>query len=187
MEYPDLHKMVETLESGGVIIYPTDTIWGIGCDAFRVDAISRIYRLKEREEDKPFIVLVSDLDMLKVYVPEIHPRIESLLYYHSKPLTVIYNDAYLFPNILRGEKGSVAIRVVQDPYCQSFIRAFGKPVVSTSVNRSGEEPPVHFAEIAYDLLNGVDYVSMHRRKEVFEAQPSSIIRYNHNGKITFLR
>ena len=187
MEFADIDKMVEVLESGGLIIYPTDTIWGIGCDALNETAIQKVYALKERDDKKPLIVLVADLDMLKTYVPDIHPRIESLLFYHEKPLTVIYQNALHFPDILRGEKGSIGVRIVQDAYCREFIGAFGKPIVSTSINLSGEPAPVHFAEISFDMLDRVDYVSMHRRKDVFESNPSSIIRYNASGKITFLR
>lgn len=185
--FPDINELVESLRFGGIVIYPTDTIWGIGCDATNVAAIQKIYELKNREADKPLIILVSDLDMLKEYVDEIHPRIESLLYFHEKPLTVIYPNVRDLPDILKGENDSVGIRIVQDEYCRTFIKALGKPIVSTSVNLSGTPPPVHFAEISYDLLEAADYVSGYRRKEVFEANASSIITFNHNGKITFLR
>lgn len=185
--FPDIPEMVESLRFGGIIIYPTDTIWGIGCDAGNVSAIRKIYDIKDREPDKPLIVLVSDIEMLKDYVDEIHPRIESLLFYHEKPLTVIYDKVHDLPDVLRGPGGSVAIRIAQDDYCREFIREFGKPIVSTSVNRSGEPAPVHFAEISFDLLDAADYVSKHRRKDVFKAKASSIIRFDKNGKIDFLR
>ena len=187
MEFKDLEQIVASLRKGGVIIYPTDTIWGIGCDAMNVAAIKRVYEIKLRKPDKPLIVLVSDLDMLTDYVKEIHPRIETLLHYHENPLTVIYNVVEELPDILRGDKGSVAIRVVKDKYCQEFIRAFGRPIVSTSVNKSGDEPPVHFAEIGYDLLEEADYVSEHRRSEITKARASSIITFSPSGKINFLR
>jgi L-threonylcarbamoyladenylate synthase len=185
--FPDVMQIVESLRFGGVIIYPTDTIWGIGCDAGNVSAIKKVYELKQRVPDKPLIVLVSDLEMLNEYVSGIHPRIEALLFYHEKPLTVIYNQVRGLPDILRGENGSVAIRLVKDPYCRAFIHEFGKPVVSTSVNISETPAPVHFAEISFDLLNAADYVSKYRRDDVFEAKASSIIRFDQNGKITFLR
>jgi len=185
--FPDIPEIVEALKFGGVAIYPTDTIWGIGCDSSNVSAIKRVYEIKNREHDKPLIVLVSDLEMLHEYVEEIHPRIESLLFFHDKPLTVIYNKVHHIPEILRGDNDSVAIRIVQDEYCQAFIKNLGKPIVSTSVNKSGTTAPVHFAEIGFELLNEVDYVSLHRRNEVFEAKASSIIAFDPNGKINFLR
>jgi L-threonylcarbamoyladenylate synthase len=185
--YPDIENIVAALNRGGVIIYPTDTIWGIGCDVSNTAAIKRVYEIKEREADKPLIVLVSDLEMLKEYVDNIHPRIESLLHYHEKPLTVIYKEVRDIPEILRGKNGSVGIRIVQDDYCRNFIRKFGRPIVSTSVNKSGQPAPVHFAEIEFDLLNDADYVSQHRRNDKFEAIASKIISFNSNGKIKFLR
>lgn len=185
--FPDINELVESLRFGGIVIYPTDTIWGIGCDASNVAAIKKIYEIKNREVNKPLIVLVSDLKMLKEYVDDIHPRIESLLFYHEKPLTVIYPGVKILPDILKGDNDSVGIRIVQDEYCRTIIKALGKPIVSTSVNISGTPPPVHFAEISYDLLETADYVSRYRRKEVFEATASSIITFNQNGKINFLR
>lgn len=185
--FPDIAEIVKSLRFGGVVIYPTDTIWGIGCDATNVAAIKKVYELKNREADKPLIVLVSDLEMLKEYVDDIHPRIESLLFYHEKPLTVIYSKVRDLPDILRSKNGSLGIRIVQDDYCSTFIKDLGKPIVSTSVNISGTPAPVHFAEISFDLLDAVDYISLHRRKDVFEATASSIISFNHNGKINFLR
>jgi len=185
--FDDLSKIITVLEEGGIIIYPTDTIWGIGCDAFNENAIKKIYSIKEREPDKPFIVLVSDLDMLKRYVGTIHPRIESLLFYHEKPVTVIYRNVPGFPSVLYGEKKSVAVRVVKDKYCQEFIHTFGKPVVSTSVNRSGEEAPQHFKDIHPDLLSQADFVSNYRRNDHTPAKASAIVSFNSSGKLKFLR
>jgi L-threonylcarbamoyladenylate synthase len=187
MQFPDIPEIVKAFRFGGVVIYPTDTIWGIGCDATNVAAIKRVYDIKKRTYDKPLIVLVSDIDMLKDHVDEIHPRIESLLHYHAKPLTVIYSNVKAIPDILKGKGATVGIRIVQDEYCKNFIRELGKPIVSTSVNISDTPPPVHFAEISFDLLNAVDYVSKYRRKDVFEAKASSIITFDDQGKINFLR
>ena len=185
--FTDIDNIVDVLHSGGLIIYPTDTIWGIGCDATDESAIQKIYELKQRKAGKPFIVLVSDREMLQDYVSDIHPRVESLLYYHQQPLTIIYKNVINLPEIVRGQKGTVAIRIVQDAYCQEFIRNFGKPIVSTSVNISKDSAPQHFAEISFDLLDQVDYISAHRRTEKMQTKPSTIISYNSNGKINFLR
>lgn len=185
--YPDIDQIVESLKRGGVIIYPTDTIWGMGCDCMNKAAIERVYELKQREKDKPLILLVSDFEMLNEYVSEIHPRVDSLLHYFEKPLTVIYNQVNDIPDILRGVNGSVAIRIVQDEYCKNFIKKFGRPIVSTSVNKSGITAPVHFAEIEYDLLQEADYVSMHRRNDTSPSVASTIITFNASGKIKFLR
>ena len=171
--FPDnLSEISRILADGGVILYPTDTIWGIGCDATREDAIRRIYSIKNREPGKPFIVLVSDVEMLKQYVSQIHPRIETLLTVHTRPLTVIYRKGIHLPDIALGPNGTVAIRICQDDFGRQLIREFGKPLISTSANISEQDFPQHFGDISSQVIEKMDYIVHHRREDRSEREPS---------------
>jgi L-threonylcarbamoyladenylate synthase len=183
----ELAAAVSTLEKGGIVLHPTDTIWGLGCDAFNEKAIEKIYKLKKRPLSSPLIVLVESLEMLKLYAPRIHPRVETLLSLHMKPLTIVYPNVKGFPDILYSEKKTVAIRVVQDAFCQAMIREFGKPIVSTSANLTGEPWPRGFGEINSEIIKGVNYVVRHRREEKVTGTPSVIATYNSKGNLSFLR
>ena len=174
------------LHEGKVILYPTDTIWGLGCDATNPEAIKKIYKIKNRIPAKPFIVLVSDIDMLKSYIREIHPRVETLLAYHSRPLTVIYRAKKNLPDVLL-ENGKVAIRIVQEKKIAETIRHFGKPIVSTSANISDEPFPKVFDEISDQVKASVDYIFFHKRDIKEPGQPSTIATYSKSGKLKFLR
>ena len=183
----DLNEIVQLLNNGSVILYPTDTIWGIGCDATNSEAIERIYTLKRRPKEKSFILLVDDIPMLKDYVQSIHPRIETLLSFHDKPLTVIYKKGKNLPENVLGPKGSIAIRVVKDAFCREIIEKLGKPLVSTSANISGDPHPKHFGEIRSDILSGVDYIAQHRRDDREDVEPSVIVKYGPKGDLEFIR
>ena len=136
-----LTEIVETLSNGGTILYPTDTIWGLGCDATKVEAVEKIYELKNRPKEKGLVVLVDSHRMLLEYVGYVHPRIETLLSFHIRPLTVIYDKASGLATNALAPDGSVAIRIVQDTFCKEIIRLFGKPIVSTSANISRQSTP----------------------------------------------
>ena len=174
------------LNQGKTILYPTDTIWGIGCDAQNINAIKKIYRIKQREQDKPFIILVSSIEMLKEYVQDIHPRIETLLLYHNRPLTLIYPKGKNIPSILIKNK-KIAIRIVQEPVIARLIEIFGRPIVSTSANIAGTDFPKTFNDIDIKILNAVDYIFNYKRTETIPGAPSVIATYNKNGKLKFLR
>lgn len=183
----DMNEAVKTLQKGGVILYPTDTIWGIGCSALDAEAIARIYKIKKRDPDKPFIVLMSDLDMLKHHVTKMHPRIETLLTLHHRPLTVIYPEVTELPETVKSEKGTVAIRITQDPFCKTLIDKIGFPIISTSANIAGDSYPQGFGEISLKILKKVDYVVKHRQSERYTGVPSVIAQYNYKGQLEFLR
>ena len=184
-----LEPIVETLTAGGLILYPTDTIWGIGCDATRADSIDRVYALKRRDPSKPLAILVADIAMLKEYVPVVHPRVETLLAYHARPLTIVFDQSRGLPPNLTGPGGSIAVRIPQDDFCVRLIRAFGKPVVSTSANVSGEPFPRHFGEISSQIIQGVDYVVKYRQKDKQMGEPSVIARISdpERAELIFLR
>lgn len=183
----EIADVVDVLNKGGVILYPTDTIWGLGCDAMDEKAIATIYQIKQRSADLPLVVLVDSIEMLKAYVPKIHPRVETLLTMHHKPLTIIYSGVKEFPPVLYGNKKTVAIRVVQDAFCQEMIRMFGRPIVSTSANISGEPWPQGFGEISSEIIKASNYVVRYRRDEKQTGEPSVIASYNSKGVLNFLR
>jgi len=181
------NDLLECLRTDGIILYPTDTIWGIGCDATNETAVKKIYDLKKRELSKPFVLLVDSLEMLKEYVHQVHPRIETLLSFHQRPLTVVYNQAKNLPPISASDAGSVAIRVVQDAFCKQLIGAFGKPLISTSANISTEPFPANFGEVSSAIIEGVNYVVKFRQDEKTMGEPSVVVKVEENGELVFLR
>jgi len=183
----DLERVVSVLENDGMILFPTDTIWGIGCDACNPTAIERIYNLKKRDRSKPFVLLVDSIEMLKRYIVQIPPRIQTLLSYHTRPLTVIYAQGQNLPANAMAAEGSVAIRLVQDELCKQLIRAYDRPIVATSANISNEPFPANFGEISSDVIQGVDYVFQHRRDDKTQREPSVIVKYNGKGDLVFIR
>ena len=185
--HEDVEAAVEALKSGGIILYPTDTIWGLGCDASNEESIKKIYGLKRRPEDKPLILLVDGIEMLKEYAADVHPRIETLLSLHERPLTVVYRKVKGLPGILYAQGSTVAIRIVMDSFCKEMIRTFGGPIVSTSANLSGTPYPAHFGEIDQAVINGVDYVVKHRQDEHIPGTPSVVATFNAKGQLDFLR
>lgn len=188
MFFPDrLEDIIPIIEAGGIIIYPTDTIWGIGGDAFNLETIRKINHIKKRPKTQNYILLVSSIEMLKKYVDRIHPRVETLLSIHKKPLTIVYPKAKNLPAHLVAENGSVAIRVIQEEFCKSLIERFGRPLISTSANFSGEPFPKNFEEINQKLLTKVDYIVKYRQSEKYLNDPSVIASYNHKGEFIFLR
>ncbi len=182
-----LSDICAVLERGGSILYPTDTIWGIGCDATNASAIEKIYEVKQRDPNKPLSLLANSIEMVKEYVEELHPRVETLLSHHTRPLTVVYNKAKNLPSNLLPDDGSIAIRIATDGYCQALIEKLGKPIVTTSANLSGEPFPTHFGEISSAIISGVDYISKSGRQNREPGQPSVIIKVSENGEIVFLR
>ncbi len=182
-----LRKIATDLEAGDLILYPTDTIWGIGCDATNPTAVEKVFELKRRDRSKPFVILVSSIKMLKAYVREVHPRMDTLLSHHTRPLTVIYDQGLgLAPNAI-GQDGSVAIRVVQDDFCRNLIDSFGKPMVATSANISNEPFPGNFGEISSAVISQVDHVVRFRQEEKSLGEPSVLVKVEKNGDFNFLR
>jgi len=183
----NLEEVLAVLANDGIILYPTDTIWGIGCDACNPTAIERIYNLKRRDRSKPFVLLVDSVEMLKNYVEQMPPRIETLLAFHTRPLTVIYDKGFNLPANAMANTGSVAIRLVQDDFCKQLIHTFNRPLVATSANISNAPFPSSFGEISSEVIQGVDYVFQHRRADKTQREPSVIVRYNEKGDLVFIR
>lgn len=183
----DVLSILPILESGGLILYPTDTIWGIGCDATNAEAVDRVFELKQRDRSKPFVLLVSDIEMLKEYVHRMHPRLQTLLRFHKRPLTIIYENAKNLPANCIGKDGSVAIRIPHDKFCRELIKAFGKPLVASSANISNEPFPAYFGEISSEVISGVDMVVNYRRFDKSKNEPSVIARLDDRDELEFLR
>lgn len=183
----DLEQCLLALNNGGLILYPTDTIWGIGCDATNAQAVARIYSLKKRIANKSMIVLLAEEKDLLTYVRQPNLQIFDYIKGVSKPTTVIYEGATGLADNLVNEDGSIAIRMVKDPFCRELIELFGKPIVSTSANLSGYPPPAVFGDIDAVIKNGVDYIVQHRQDDLSMAAPSAIVRWNNNGIPTIIR
>jgi L-threonylcarbamoyladenylate synthase len=183
---PDVENCLDTLRHGGLILYPTDTIWGIGCDATDAAAVKKIYDLKKRPETKSMIVLLADEKDLLRYVTQPDLQVLDYLRTVQKPTTVIYKDPVGLADNLISADGTIAIRIVKENFCKHLIKRLRKPLVSTSANFSGETPPASFAAIAGGIKNGVDYIVNYRRDDITPKQPSSVIKWD-NGKITTLR
>lgn len=183
----DISHIVGLLEEGKIICYPTDTIWGIGCDATRADVVERVSALKGDSDPNGYVVLVSDISMLRQYVPEIHPRLETLLAYHIRPLTIVYPAGRgLAPNT-KAADGSIAVRIVQDDFCKALISGLGRPILGTAARLMNEAYPVNFKAVNSQIISGVDYVVRYRRGETEPCQPSSIARLDRHLELEFLR
>ncbi len=186
-EQDSIEDIITILKSGGLILYPTDTIWGVGCDATNPVAVRRLYNLKKRELSRPFAILVDSIAMLKKYVKHVHPRIETLLAYHTRPLTIIFDQAVNLPEVLVSDDKSIAVRIVQDDFCKKLIATLDAPLVATSANISDEPYPANFGEISSEVISGVDYVAKLRRHEKTLGEPSVIVKVNEEGEMEFIR
>src|SRR5258706_1019309 len=177
----DIEQCLHILKNGGIILYPTDTIWGIGCDATNTKAVEKIYQLKKRADEKAMIVLVVDEREVLEYVasPDLH--VFDYLQQTSKPTTVIYDGAIGFADNLINKYGTIAIRICKDEFCKHLIKRFRKPIVSTSANISGEPAPKQFSEITGEIKKNVGYVVQYRQHDNTIAEPSSIIKWNKDG------
>jgi L-threonylcarbamoyladenylate synthase len=183
----DIDECLQVLSKGGLILYPTDTIWGIGCDATNAAAVDKIYALKKRAANKNMIILLADEKDILNYTTEPDLRIFDYIKGISKPTTVIYDGATGLAANLVNEDGTVAIRIVNDPFCKHLIKRFRKPIVSTSANISGYPAPFIFSDIDTTIKNGVEYVVQHRQNDLYTASPSAIVRWNKNGIPTIIR
>ena len=182
----EITQAIAVLKRGGLILYPTDTIWGIGCDATNADAIERVYALKNRPGAKALICMVSDFKMLNQYVSDIPEVAYDILKYAVKPTTIIYDKPIRVAQNLLAEDESLAIRVSKHHFSKSLIRKFKRPLVSTSANISGHPSPASFEEIDPAILAGVDYVvNLERNKK--NGPPSAIIKLKNDGTVQIIR
>ena len=182
----DFTQALETLRSGGTILYPTDTIWGIGCDATNIEAIKKIFDIKKREANKSLIILVESEKRLQdlVDVPEIAWQIMDV---SEKPVTIVYENPKNLPKELLAEDGSIGIRLVKNDFCKKLITKLNKPLVSTSANLSGQKSPLKFSDISNEIKNSVDYVVEEFHDQVSEFPGSSVIKIWNNSQIKILR
>jgi L-threonylcarbamoyladenylate synthase len=188
LEYEnDISACLRTLGAGGVILYPTDTVWGLGCDATNETAVTRIFSIKERPSSKSMIVLLAEDRDLPKYIKRPDPAAFDYLAKAARPTTIIYEGVTGLAGNLVAADGSVAIRIVQDPFCRQLIERFGKPIVSTSANISGEKTPSVFREIDQDILHSVDYAVQYRRADNSRMPASSVVRFDKQGRLIILR
>jgi L-threonylcarbamoyladenylate synthase len=183
----EIKKCLEILRSGGIILYPTDTIWGIGCNATNEIAVQKIYQVKKREEEKNMIILVDSENMLGRYVKEIPEAALQFIENIDNPLTIIYPDARNLAKNVVGLDGSIGIRITNDAFCSQLINQFRKPIVSSSANISGENAPKSFNDISEEILSTVDYVVNLRQHETAQNKPSTIIKVELNGVFKIIR
>ena len=183
----EVKKAIEVMKNGGVILYPTDTVWGIGCDATNAEAVKRVYEIKKREDSKALICLVDSPDRLSRYVRNVPDVVWDMIDLSTKPLTIIYENATgLAPNLL-AEDGSVGIRVTSEEFSKELCFRFQKPIVSTSANISGEPTARTFDEICDEIKEAVDYVVRYNQRCKEKHQPSSIVKVKANGEFTIVR
>ena len=200
----DIQKALEVLRSGGIILYPTDTVWGIGCDATDPEAVAKIYALKRREDSKSLVLLASDMDMICRYVKEVPEMAVQLVEVNDKPMTIIYPDAVAGPGAAAdgtlpradrhclafntvAEDGTVGIRIPMMDFCQQLVSRFGRPIVSTSANISGEATPKKYAEISQEIMDAVDHIVAPALERGSTGQSSSIIKVGLDYSIEIIR
>ncbi|HEY0272844.1 MAG TPA: L-threonylcarbamoyladenylate synthase [Chitinophaga sp.] len=183
----DLTAALAVLRAGGTILYPTDTIWGLGCDATNENAVRKIFDLKQRPAHKSLVLLLADVKAIFQYVAHPHPDLANILAGFDRPTTVIYDGALqLAPSAVNAD-GSVAIRLVQEPFCRHLVKRLRKPLVSTSANLSGQPSAATFAAIDPAVKAGVDYVVQYRRQDTTSAAPSRIVKIRPDGSLDMIR
>jgi len=183
----DIEHCLFVLNEGGTILYPTDTVWGIGCDATNEEAVQKVFELKNRPATKSMIVLLADEKDLLKYVANPDPSVFEYLKKVQKPTTIIYDGAIGLASNVIADDGSIAIRIVTDKFCRHLLKRFRKPIVSTSANIAGDPTPGIFREILNPIRTGVDYVVHHRQDDDKHAQSSAVVKMNRDGSITTIR
>ncbi|MBK8847179.1 MAG: threonylcarbamoyl-AMP synthase [Bacteroidetes bacterium] len=183
----DLNNALTALRQGGTIAYPTDTVWGIGCDACNEQAVAKVNEIKNRPENKGYVVLVSDIDMLIKYIDAIPGPAIDILKYNTKPLTIIYDKCFYIAENAIYPDGSIAIRICEDSFCKALIKKLRKPLLSTSANISNEPAPSIFKEISETILSRVDYVVKYKQNDNKKAAPSTIMKISANGTFQIIR
>lgn len=186
MNSSEIYNSLKVLENQQILLYPTDTVWGIGCDATNEKTVAEIFKIKQRSESKSLIILVDGITMLKKYIPKISQNILTLLTNTTNPTTIIYSNPVGLAKNVVAKDNTVAIRIVQSEFCNQLISSFGKPIVSTSANISGNPTPKSFKEIGQPILDSVDYIVNLQREEVNE-KSSTILKVAENGELIVLR
>jgi len=182
-----VNETLKVLEKGGVILYPTDTIWGLGCDATNFNAVASVYAIKQRDESKSMLILVDSLEMLKKYVDSVPEIAIRMINAADRPLTIIYNKAKNLADNIIAADGSIGVRIVKDEFCQALISEFGKPIVSTSANPAGKKSPLGYFDIDNDIKMAADFIVPLKLEELSTAKSSDIIKINRQGQIEVIR
>ncbi len=182
----EVNKTLDVLHKGGIILYPTDTIWGLGCDANNAEAIDNLYKIKQRDPSQSMLILIENINQVFGYVNNPPDVALDMMEIAQKPLTVIFDGAKNLPTNLIAQDGSIAIRMVKDEFCQSLIKRFRKPIVSTSANFSGQESPLKYDDIDRALIEQVNY-AVNLKRNVRQVKASSIIRIRENNQIEIIR
>jgi len=183
----EIKRAIEALSQGKIILYPTDTIWGIGCDATNEEAVEKIYKIKQRTDSKSMLVLIDTADKISRYIKEVPSIAWDIIEINEEPLTIIFPEAIgLAPNLIAADK-SIGIRITKEAFTQKLIAKFKKPIVSTSANIHGKSFPANFDEISDEIKDAVDYIVNWRQDEVFRKKPSGIIKVEVNGEIKIIR
>ena len=183
----DIKEAVRVMRAGGIILYPTDTIWGLGCDATNEEAVKKIYEIKKRSDSKALLVLTDHVAKLERIVDEIPEVAYDLIEVSEKPLTIIYSGAKNLATNLIAQDGSVGVRITKEEFSKSLCEAFRMPIVSTSANVSGEPSAQNFSEISEEIKKNGDYIVKYRQNDMSKAQPSSIIKLDKGGVVTIIR
>ena len=183
----DIEQCILVLRKGGIILYPTDTVWGIGCDATNETAVERIFQLKNRPDEKAMIVLVADEQDVLKHVANTDLRVFDYLKQEQRPVTVVYDGAIGLAENTIAKDGSVAIRICKDSFCKHLVNRLRKPIVSTSANVSGQPAARYFSEISDEIKKGVDYVVKYRQEDNRISLPSMVIKWNKDATATILR
>lgn len=183
----DIKNCLKILQDGGIILYPTDTVWGLGCDATNETAVAKIFALKKRAETKSMIILLKHKAGIKNFCKIPSASIVEMIENTERPLTIIYPEAKNIAGNLISEDGSIAIRIVKDVFCETLIGAFGKPIVSTSANISGEAGATSYNTISEEIKNGADYIVQHRQNENIIVKPSRILLWKNDGEMVVIR
>ena len=183
----EIKKAIEILRSGGVILYPTDTVWGLGCDATNENAVKRIFEIKKREDKKAMLVLIDNAAKIQGYMEEVPDLAWDLIDFTEKPLTIIYPDAKNLASNLIGEDKTIGIRVTKEAFSKKLCEQFRKPIVSTSANVSGAPTPANFKQISAEIKSAVDFVVNFRQEETSEPKPSSIIKLGKGNLFQMIR
>jgi L-threonylcarbamoyladenylate synthase len=183
----EIDNCLSFIRSGKIILYPTDTVWGIGCDALNESVVDKIFEIKQRPRQKSLIILLSDVSELSNYTDQLTDFMLQQIISFTTPTTVVLSEAQNLPRNVINEDGSVAIRITKDPFCKSIIDALGRPVISTSANISGADTPAIFKQIAAEIVEAVDYVTTYRQGDETITTPSRIVRFEQDGTIVYLR
>jgi L-threonylcarbamoyladenylate synthase len=183
----DIEECLKVLQNGGLILYPTDTIWGIGCDATNNEAVEKIFQLKHRPDKKTMLILLADERDILTYVSQPDLKVFDYIKDVKRPTTVIYEGGTGVSENLINDDGSIAIRIVREAFCKNLIKRFRKPIVSTSANISGYPSPLVYTDIDQAIKSGVDYIVEYRRDDLTPVSPSSIIKWNVDGSYTIIR